>query len=41
MNYVDGYVLAVPAAKREAYLRQAELGALIFKQCGALRIVER
>lgn len=40
MNYVDGYVLAVPAAKREAYLKQAELGALIFKECGALRIVE-
>ena len=40
MNYIDGYVLAVPAAKREAYLKQAELGALIFRECGALRIVE-
>ncbi len=40
MNYIDGYVLAVPAAKREAYLKMAELGAQIFKEYGALRIVE-
>lgn len=40
MNYIDGYALAVPTAKREAYLKLAELGALIFKECGALRTVE-
>ncbi len=40
MNYVDGYVIAVPVVKREAYLKQAQLGAMIFKECGALRIVE-
>jgi uncharacterized protein YbaA (DUF1428 family) len=40
MNYVDGYVIAVPTAKREAYLAQANLAATIFKEVGALRVVE-
>lgn len=40
MNYIDGYAVAVPTAKRDAYLAMAELGALIFKECGALRVVE-
>lgn len=40
MNYVDGYVLAVPTAKREEYIVQANLAAAIFKEYGALRVVE-
>ncbi len=40
MNYVDGFVAAVPTAKREAYLKHAELAAAVFKEHGALRAVE-
>jgi uncharacterized protein YbaA (DUF1428 family) len=40
MNYVDGFVLAVPTANREIYRKHAELGAMIFKQHGALAVVE-
>ncbi|MGE4244069.1 DUF1428 domain-containing protein [Ramlibacter sp.] len=40
MNYVDGFVIAVPAAKKEEYLKQATLAAQLFKECGALEIVE-
>jgi uncharacterized protein YbaA (DUF1428 family) len=40
MNYVDGYVLAVPSAKKEAYRAVAEKAAAIFKRHGALTVVE-
>jgi uncharacterized protein YbaA (DUF1428 family) len=40
MTYVDGFVAAVPAANREAYRTYAELAAAIFKENGALSIVE-
>ena len=40
MNYIDGFVVAVPTANREAYLKQAELAATVFKEHGALRAVE-
>ena len=40
MNYVDGMVAAVPSAKREDYLRFAETAAQVFKDHGALRVVE-
>ena len=40
MNYVDGYIIPVPLAKREAYITQANFAAGIFKEFGALRIVE-
>lgn len=40
MNYVDGYVLAVPTAKREAYTRLAQQAAAVFKDHGALAVVE-
>lgn len=40
MNYVDGFVLAVPTANREAYLEHAKLTASIFKEYGALKLVE-
>jgi uncharacterized protein YbaA (DUF1428 family) len=40
MNYVDGYVIPVPTAKRDAYRRLAESAAPIFKEYGALSVVE-
>src|SRR6476469_3819900 len=39
MNYVDGFVLAVPTAKREQYLRLAQMGSVVFKEHGALGVV--
>ena len=40
MNYVDGFVAAVPTANRETYRRHAELAAEVFKEHGALSVVE-
>lgn len=40
MTYIDGYVAPVPKANREAYLRSAETIAPLFKECGALSVVE-
>lgn len=40
MNYVDGFVCAVPTANREAYLKHAQDAAAIFKEFGALSVVE-
>lgn len=40
MNYVDGYVAAVPNANREAYLQMAKQAAALFKANGALGVTE-
>ncbi|HEX7891984.1 MAG TPA: DUF1428 domain-containing protein [Ramlibacter sp.] len=40
MNYVDGFVVPVPTAKRDVYRRMAETGATVFKEHGALTVVE-
>ena len=40
MSYVDGFVLAVPADKKETFREQAAKAAPIFKEFGATRIVE-
>jgi uncharacterized protein YbaA (DUF1428 family) len=40
MSYVDGFVVPVPAGKREAYRAMAAMAAAIFKEHGATRIVE-
>lgn len=40
MSYIDGFVCAVPTANREKYREYAALAAPIFKQHGALRVVE-
>jgi uncharacterized protein YbaA (DUF1428 family) len=40
MNYIDGYVAAVPTANREAYRLMAEKMAILFKKHGALNVVE-
>ena len=40
MHYVDGFVTPVPTEKREAYLVFAEKNAAMFKELGALNVVE-
>lgn len=40
MSYVDGFVLAVPTAKREAYIAFARDAAPIFRDHGAIGFVE-
>ena len=40
MNYVDGFVAAVPTANKAAYLEHARLAAAVFKEQGALSSVE-
>ena len=39
-NYVDGFVLAVPARNKAAYLKMATLGWEAFREVGAIRLVE-
>lgn len=40
MSYVDGFVAAVPTENREAYKTYSEMSAGIFKEFGALSVVE-
>jgi len=40
MSYVDGFVAAVPSANREEFRKHAELAADVFKENGALQVVE-
>ncbi len=40
MKYIDGFVAAVPTSSREAYTEYAGVFAGIFKEYGALRVVE-
>ena len=40
MTYVDGFVAAVPTANREIYRQHAEAAAVVFKEHGALTLVE-
>lgn len=40
MAYVDGFVIPVPTAKREDYRALAQMVAPIFKEHGALSVVE-
>ncbi len=40
MTYVDGFVLAVPAAKKESYRKLATEASILFKEFGATRLVE-
>ncbi len=40
MSYVDGFVIAVPAANKDAYRSHAAKGAALFKEYGATRVVE-
>lgn len=40
MSYVEGFVLAVPADKKDAYLKHARDAAPLFKEFGVVRMVE-
>ncbi len=40
MSYVDGYLIPVPSAKKAEYREVAARAAAIFKEHGALRVVE-
>lgn len=40
MSYVDGFVLAVPKANKQAYLEMAQKAWPLFKEFGAIRHVE-
>jgi len=40
MDYVDGFVAAVPTANREAFRAHAAAAAKVFKEHGALKVVE-
>jgi TetR/AcrR family transcriptional regulator, transcriptional repressor for nem operon len=39
-TYIDGYVIAVPIANKAAYIRHVQDNILVFKQYGALRVME-
>ena len=38
--YVDGFVAAVPTANREKYRRHADKAAVVFREHGALSVIE-
>jgi uncharacterized protein YbaA (DUF1428 family) len=40
MDYIDGFVAAVPTAHRQAYLAHATLAAQVFRDQGALEVVD-
>jgi len=40
MSYIDGFLIPVPAAKREDYRKLAELAAPVFLDHGAIEVVE-
>jgi uncharacterized protein YbaA (DUF1428 family) len=40
MTYVEGFVLAVPTANRAAYQKIAEDAVIVYKEYGALKVVE-
>lgn len=40
MNYIDGFVAAVPTINRDAYREHAAAAAQVFKEHGALKVVE-
>ena len=40
MNYMDGFVAAVPTTNREIYRQHAAKASLVFREYGALNVVE-
>ena len=40
MTYVDVFVAAVPSSNRKAYVEHAATAAKLFKECGALSVVD-
>ena len=40
MSYIDGFVIPVPAGRKEAYREMAVRAAAVFREHGATRVVE-
>ena len=40
MDYVDGFIAAVPTKNKDIYIKHARDAALAFKEHGAIRLVE-
>ena len=40
MNYIDGFVAAVPTAEKQAYQRHCQEMGAVFKEYGALAVVD-
>lgn len=40
MSYIDGFLIAVPSAKKQAYLEQAKTMSVLLKEWGATRVME-
>lgn len=40
MSYIDGFVAAVPTANKAAYKKHVEQSVPVFKECGALKVIE-
>lgn len=40
MTYIDGFVIAVPTANKQAFITHAQQGDSVFMELGALRILE-
>jgi uncharacterized protein YbaA (DUF1428 family) len=40
MSYVDGFVAAVPTGERETFRKHAEIAGVVFKELGALHVVD-
>ncbi|MGK0439764.1 MAG: hypothetical protein ACJATK_002728 [Paracoccaceae bacterium] len=40
MTYVDAFVAAVPTKNKTAYLKHAEISGVIFKDHGAISVIE-
>jgi uncharacterized protein YbaA (DUF1428 family) len=40
MNYVDGFVVPVPKANKAQYIEQAKKAGQVFKEHGALQLIE-
>lgn len=40
MSYIDGFVIAVPAAKKQEFIEHAKTGDTVFTDFGATRVVE-
>ncbi|MEZ5572617.1 MAG: DUF1428 domain-containing protein [Halioglobus sp.] len=40
MNYIDGFVIAVPTANKQKFIHHAKRGDSVFLEMGALRVLE-
>lgn len=40
MSYIDGFVMAVPAANRQKFIDHAKIADTLFVELGAVRVIE-